>query len=360
MNYLFYLFLVLSLSSNLYSKDKYYKIKESERIQLNNFYENCNGENWGFDYWPLPEGEVYVAASDVYPLHDGLKFHTAIVFEDENKIVYEASVEYFTIFANKAIIGELPPLKLDKVREFNLTETNLTGELNLELPEATLVYIYGNKFNAVNQNTSMPSVKNLMIDHNKFTFKELEFFKTILEGFAYQGQDTTLPLVYNASERKLIVLTEGENNQYNWYKGNYFLKTTEENFIILDNEDGDVYYCEVTNSLFYGTGAYSGFPNIEYYTNELDLSYLTGIENSEIVFDNSLFPNPTSDRINIAYHEKEQIKSIKIVNYLGINIDNYCYSTTQDGILTVNVSAIEKGIYFVNINNSKIYKFIKI
>lgn len=61
----------------------------------------------------------------------------------------------------------------------------------------------------------------------------------------------------------------------------------------------------------------------------------------------SIFPNPTTDFVNIKSNVSEKIKSIKLYNALGQSV-YYEYTDNKTGI-KINLSSFRKGIYFVKI-----------
>lgn len=78
-------------------------------------------------------------------------------------------------------------------------------------------------------------------------------------------------------------------------------------------------------------------------------------------FDNSMYPNPSSGKVNLAFDQKADgiSKNIKIVNQLGqiVHIDQTNTSSTS-----LDISNLSQGLYFVHIsmkNNISTYRLIK-
>jgi|TARA_R110000782_G_scaffold270485_1_gene371941 hypothetical protein len=68
----------------------------------------------------------------------------------------------------------------------------------------------------------------------------------------------------------------------------------------------------------------------------------------------SIFPNPTKNKLNIV--TKHQVKQIEIINIMGTRLMNYKNSNS------INVSELEPGIYFINIETTSgtfTNKFVK-
>jgi hypothetical protein len=75
---------------------------------------------------------------------------------------------------------------------------------------------------------------------------------------------------------------------------------------------------------------------------------LTGIEEISVLETNPIFPNPTTDFLNV-----KEISEITVYNQTGVLIDK-CVSNKMD------VSIYSSGIYFVSINESLPIKFVKL
>lgn len=81
----------------------------------------------------------------------------------------------------------------------------------------------------------------------------------------------------------------------------------------------------------------------------------TGLEENQIQNNISLYPNPTKERVYI--NTSIPIKKITICNFLGQEIKNYNTSQVQSSI---DISELNKGIYFVKIYTEKVVHTTKI
>ncbi len=70
----------------------------------------------------------------------------------------------------------------------------------------------------------------------------------------------------------------------------------------------------------------------------------------------TVYPNPASTQINI--RASEQIKSVEISNILGQTIDSQ-HPTGNRQMVTVSVSGLPGGVYFVKVNGNEVRKFVK-
>ena len=70
----------------------------------------------------------------------------------------------------------------------------------------------------------------------------------------------------------------------------------------------------------------------------------------------TIYPNPASTQINI--RASEQIKSVEISNILGQTIDSQHPSGNRQ-MVTVSVSGLPVGVYFVKVNGNEVRKFVK-
>lgn len=84
---------------------------------------------------------------------------------------------------------------------------------------------------------------------------------------------------------------------------------------------------------------------------------ITGIEESPASF--KIFPNPTSQKINLKI--AEQVKSISFKDFTGRQIDYYENPEGIDGTYSVDVSHLAKGIYFIELNGKgkSVQRFLK-
>ena len=68
----------------------------------------------------------------------------------------------------------------------------------------------------------------------------------------------------------------------------------------------------------------------------------------------SVYPNPVLDDLNVK--SAEPIKKIEIYAISGTKV--YTLNVDDSAFVTINVSSLAPGIYFVRVNN-KVYKIIK-
>ena len=91
----------------------------------------------------------------------------------------------------------------------------------------------------------------------------------------------------------------------------------------------------------------------------LELSVALGLQTNQLMNDINLYPNPTSNILNIENRTSEIISSVAIYSINGSLIRNVKNSQT---IQSVDVSELQSGIYFVKLElNDQVlnYKFIK-
>jgi choice-of-anchor B domain-containing protein len=83
-------------------------------------------------------------------------------------------------------------------------------------------------------------------------------------------------------------------------------------------------------------------------------SLLSVTEND--ISDLRIYPNPSSDRINISSGSNE-MSSIEVYNIYGQMV--YSVDRIEDTSITLNISSYTDGIYFISLNNTITRKFIK-
>ena len=81
----------------------------------------------------------------------------------------------------------------------------------------------------------------------------------------------------------------------------------------------------------------------------------TGLENNEFENEVSVYPNPAKERLYI--NTSIPIKQMTICNLLGQEIKNYNTSQVQSSI---DISELNKGVYFVKIYTEKVVHTTKI
>ncbi len=130
---------------------------------------------------------------------------------------------------------------------------------------------------------------------------------------------------------------------YNVYRNDALLTTTpitETSYNDLGLENGSYTYCV---KAVYQTECES-----ESVCNETPIKITVGIREIENSF--SIYPNPANESLTMQF--TIPVKSVKILNDMGAVV----YSNTkvgQNGILKVNVSSFEPGIYFVQVMTDK-------
>lgn len=85
---------------------------------------------------------------------------------------------------------------------------------------------------------------------------------------------------------------------------------------------------------------------------------MTDVEDNNLESNISIYPNPTSDFINIDFENIVNPSSIKITNSLGSAVIEYNSNQISSGLNRIDVSNLESGVYFIKIDN-KVSKFIK-
>jgi choice-of-anchor B domain-containing protein len=85
-------------------------------------------------------------------------------------------------------------------------------------------------------------------------------------------------------------------------------------------------------------------------------SQLLSITDQEDASGIVLFPNPASDQLNIT-SEKNPIEHLRITNVLGQTVFNI--DTGSETLVTLDISSLESGLYFVAVNNSVTKKILK-
>ncbi|HKR04167.1 MAG TPA: T9SS type A sorting domain-containing protein [Bacteroidia bacterium] len=161
------------------------------------------------------------------------------------------------------------------------------------------------------------------------------FSDTLVTGISYWTNLTFVPQINNSGG--IIADTA------NWVmvSGN-FQATGGESYMLIGNFLNDSNITVFTNSFGNYDGAF-------YYIDDVSLTPCTGTE--EISHSNdelTIYPNPVKDELKINF--KNKIEEIKIFDVLGKEIYKKQFSNSN---LQIPTSGFMKGIYFIEINNSK-------
>lgn len=161
----------------------------------------------------------------------------------------------------------------------------------------------------------------------------------------YSGNVTRIKTVQTITLEVFVVIAYfeiGTVNQTNYY---YY-----------DNTDGSLVFRTSTNVIDIDAAGTVIDETIRLYE-ALDRSTLSLNENIIASNNIKLFPNPTSDILNVKLSHLNTIKSIKVVDLNGRTVLNI-----KDNFNTIDVSELQSGLYILNIETSNGYitkRFIK-
>ena len=98
----------------------------------------------------------------------------------------------------------------------------------------------------------------------------------------------------------------------------------------------------------HGNGVFS-----THITNVNDITSVKDLSSSS--FNINLFPNPTSDKLNVKFSNYSSAKNLKlsIVNELGMLIKNISMSSLNVEGIQIDVKDLAKGIYYLNVDEGK-------
>ena len=140
----------------------------------------------------------------------------------------------------------------------------------------------------------------------------------------------------------ISLFVSGGNPPYSYNWGNAFLgnnrtdlKGDSSYVVIVKDTNG----CQKSTSIFVGS--------------------ILGIDEAMIDII-KIFPNPISDILNI--ESEKAISSLTIIDISGKICENLAYIPTYDKTLTLNLTNLENGAYFLSVNiegEIKQFKFIK-
>jgi len=113
------------------------------------------------------------------------------------------------------------------------------------------------------------------------------------------------------------------------------------------------YYTSGTNYYFVaGSWSASGiqtarFIRPNFYHEEMTVSVAESLNNNEF----ALYPNPANNYINMRFKfDEARDIEVSIINSLGVVVNEEKYHQVQDDIMELDLSRLENGVYFININ----------
>jgi hypothetical protein len=252
--------------------------------------------------------------------------------------------------------GTIPPeiWNLINLVEFGVKDNQLTGSIPLEinnLTKLTQLYLSNNKFDALSQ-LNFKLLLALWVQNNQLTFEDIE--PNINLPIYYNPQDsigiTSDISINKGSSFTFTVSCGGTYNQYQWYKGNSIIPTaTSTSYTIpsLQQSDDGSYTCAVTNTVVTGLTIYSR-------PIKLHVSTLTDVDelnNAGL----KVYPNPTSDIINIELNEnvgKDNKIDVRDIYGRIVLQKNWIDGSRHQ----LDLKQLPKGMYFIRIqNNNKSY-----
>lgn len=241
------------------------------------------------------------------------------------------------IYLDKNLIsGAFPSslLELKKLQMLSLTGNELSGEIPEQIP--ALTFLDNNRF-------SKEDIKTFLLKEKKltdFTFSPQRYdeSKTV---YAMLGNSATLPQSLS-----------GDEYQFTWFK-NLDQKTplTTESYYInkVEEEDFTAYTCEA----YYFEKLPRELLEISFFREPVTLE--NGLGTAEVKVDLMVYPNPTSDFINIKT-SKLDIEKVFIFDLSGKLI-------MTEKSKRINVDHLPSATYIISIKTSgglKSFKFIKI
>jgi Secretion system C-terminal sorting domain len=160
------------------------------------------------------------------------------------------------------LTGSIPNFDSTRLNWLSLGFNQFTGNIpNFNLANLTTLQLSNNQLTgALPPFNQCPLLYNLQIDNNRFSFDKLIRLVTLRtwNTFTYAPQDSfhidTTHTAYRSSTLRisLNIAQQDSNTVFNWYKGTYFIRSTQNNaFLDLERlvpADAGTYTCKVTNS----------------------------------------------------------------------------------------------------------------
>ncbi len=274
------------------------------------------------------------------------------------------TLKYLNFAANDldtipSIIGNLT--NLENFQFFNNNFTFIPEEIG---NCSSLVYIngYGNNIDSLPLTLLNIPVQTLFLPYNSLTFEDIEPIFYII-GFEYWEQDSIGvsidTTVFVDSTYYMEIITGGEFNNYQWKKNNVIIEGATNNYLELSNitiADSGIYNCEITNNVATGL-------TLQSLLIDLHVKVFTKIDeiNDDLkIISLNVFPNPTRDVISVKIDNESDSNELEVFlfNQLGELIIKSVVERLN--LLELNISNLNKGVYFLQVTDAKNGDFSKI
>jgi len=250
---------------------------------------------------------------------------------------------------NSKVKGNLPDFsKCPKLSVLRASENDLSGVVPaFNLPKLYEVVLNTNKFIDAKVPLNMDTLKFYEISHNYLTFKEIVPLKRAFDEkssffFEYNTMDTIIPLKVHWSPEGFVlnVITEGEDNEYEWEIGidNY-------NYDLLDTVTTKTHIIPQGDKNWYRVNIYnSNADELTLFTNEINMATV-GVEDNKD-YDVNIYPNPANSFVNINLPFEFSNPEVKIFDAQGkLMYDNI----ENSNMINIDISSFSTGKYFVSI-----------
>ena len=269
-------------------------------------------------------------------------------------------------------------------REWKIENTNFAGSFSMDLELANY---------AINSGVTLSDLRLLIDDDGDFT--NAQSYSTASGiSFALNGNMLTIANIHDSilptNSTKFITVgsigvgtplavslnyfetTYNANQQHIQLDWETLTEVNNDHFIIEKSTDSENWELIAKipsagnnfNPQYYSYTDDNSAPGIYYYRlsqssldgerTPLEISSVDVIQNEETV---ELYPNPAKNFISITSPDIQN-KQISLLNAQGINEKNISFQPKNNHTLLLDISALQKGMYFVVINGES-YKFIK-
>ncbi len=229
-------------------------------------------------------------------------------------------------------------LRLTNLKVLSVAENNLTGivpaEIN-ELNRLTELHINGNNFDTLPPLSALSTLKWLLIQENKFTFKDIVPNLTVpSDTIVYAPQDSVGmakdTLVSSGEDLSLVAPGEEANNRYQWYKNDQLINGASNKELILNqvtSNDEGIYHCQITNTKATDLTLYSRPVNVTIKTSPLieQVGSLNDIRATYAKLSAYIFPADNNVNVKFLYGKNSVNENETLFgnNPISGNINNY-------------------------------------
>ena len=267
--------------------------------------------------------------------------------------------------------GEIPVelCNLKNMEFLTISSNQLTGAVPDSITNLMVMekfYLYRNQLEDLPDLSVIPTLRDLNLFENRFTFEDLEpnmvvaDFNYIPQDSVGEKQDTT---VTEGQDLTLSMTVGGTANQYQWYKDAVEINGADSSALVIENaapSDSGSYTCQITNTVVTDLTLYSR-PILVHIAPGSDIADRDPVAPARFALYQN-YPNPFNPETTIDFSVKTGCHvTLKIFNLRGREVAVPVNRQFEPGLYKVKFSSrnLPSGLYFYAIRMKDFYSVKK-